>query len=59
MNTANIVTSRATAEDARRIGVQQHFPSHFIDIVPRDEKCLRTLGIRRRDRRAEISFCPI
>ena len=59
MNTANIVTSRAASEDPRRIGVQQHFPSHFVDIMPRNEKHLRTLGIRRRDRRAEISFCLI
>ena len=59
MNTANIVSSCTAAKDARRIGIQQHFARHFVDIMPRNEKHLRTLGIRRRDRRAEISFCLI
>ena len=59
MNTANIASSCTAAKDARRIGIQQHFARHFVDIMPRNEKHLRTLGIRRRDRRAEISFCLI
>ena len=59
MNTANIASSCTAAKDARRIGIQQHFARHFVDIMPRNEKHLRTLGIRRSDRRAEISFCLI
>ena len=59
MNTANVTSSCTAAKDARRIGIQQHFTRHFVDIMPRNEKHLRTLGIRRRDRRAEISFCLI
>ena len=59
MNTPDVTSSCTAAEDARRIGVQQQFARPFIDIMPRNEKHLRTLGLRRRDRRAEISFCPI
>ena len=59
MNTPDIASSCTAAKDARRIGVQQHFARHFVDIMPRNEKHLRALGLRRRDRRAEISFCLI
>ena len=57
MNTANIVTSRATAEDARRIGVKQYFPGHFIDIMPRDEKDFFPLNIRCFNRPPQMSPC--
>ena len=59
MNAPDIASPCTAVEDARRIGVQQQLARHFVDIMPRDEKHLRTLVIRRRDRRAEISFCPI
>ena len=59
MNTPDVTSSCTTAEDARRIGIQQQLARPFIDIMPRNEKHLRTLGIRRSDRRAEISFCLI
>ena len=57
MNTANIVTSRAASEDTRRIGVKQHFPGHFIDIVPRDEKDFFPLNIRCFNRPPQMSPC--
>ena len=59
VNTANIALPCTAAKDARRLGVQRHFTRHLVDIMPRDEKHLRALGIRRRDCCAEISFCLI
>ena len=59
MNAPDIASPCTAAKDARRIGVEQQLARPFIDIMPRNEKHLSTLGIRRSDCRAEISFCLI
>ena len=59
MNAPDIASPCTAAKDARRIGVEQQLARPFIDIMPRNEKHLSALGIRRSDCRAEISFCLI